>query len=220
MFDRNKYTPFLKETLIQYHHNWWGSMLTNIVTNGHIIINQNKAFPVKHGKVSHMHFEVVWNGALQKRENVCCRSSSPLRSGRPWQPRTASLEVDGCCWLGCCVIARLDFRQCLRPREQYGREARNGGVSGALSEGKFQAMWKTSCLSIRLFYYDIICCTLTWTFPLVLFVSFTLWNETMSLVQCDPKFGDSGCMYSAVVGAHSALPPGTHSPFTYFHLRR
>lgn len=57
---------------------------------------------------------------------------------------------------------------------------------------------------------------LTWPPPLSLFVSFTLLKETGAFIQCAPKFGESGWMYTQLGAWGSGLPPGTHSPFTYF----
>lgn len=59
---------------------------------------------------------------------------------------------------------------------------------------------------------------LTWPPPLSLFVSLTLLKETGAFIQCAPKFGESGWMYTQLGVWGSGLPPGTHSPFTYFHL--
>ena len=59
---------------------------------------------------------------------------------------------------------------------------------------------------------------LTWPPPLSLLVSFTLLKETGAFIQCAPKFGESGWMYTQLGVWGSGLPPGTHSPFTYFHL--
>lgn len=59
---------------------------------------------------------------------------------------------------------------------------------------------------------------LTWPPPLSLLVSLTLLNDTAALIQCAPKFGESGWMYTQLGVWGSGLPPGTHSPFTYFHL--
>ena len=58
------------------------------------------------------------------------------------------------------------------------------------------------------------------TWPLLglgLLVSFTLENETGSFIQWAPKLGDSGWRYTQWGWGGSALPPGTQSPFMYFH---
>lgn len=54
--------------------------------------------------------------------------------------------------------------------------------------------------------------------PLSLLVSFTLLKDTAVFIQCAPKFGESGWMYTQLGVWGSGCPPGTHSPFTYFHL--
>ena len=59
----------------------------------------------------------------------------------------------------------------------------------------------------------------TCPFEVCLLLSLTLANDTDSFIQCAPKLGDSGCTYTGFWGGSSALPPGTQSPFTYFHLQ-
>lgn len=61
------------------------------------------------------------------------------------------------------------------------------------------------------------CAALTCPPPLSLLVSLTLLKETGAFIQCAPKFGESGCMYTQLEVRGSGLPPATHSPFTYFH---
>lgn len=53
--------------------------------------------------------------------------------------------------------------------------------------------------------------------PFCLLVSLTFENTTGCFIQCAPKFGESGWMYTQLGVGGSGLPPETHSPLTYFH---
>lgn len=65
-----------------------------------------------------------------------------------------------------------------------------------------------------------LCNELSCIWPLLggLLVSLTLLNEMESFIQCDPKLGESGCLYSQRSCTGSGLVPCCHSPFMYFHL--
>lgn len=60
--------------------------------------------------------------------------------------------------------------------------------------------------------------TSTCPFVFCLLVSFIFENEIGCLIQCAPKFGESGWTQILLGLEGSAFPPGIHSPFTYFHL--
>lgn len=60
---------------------------------------------------------------------------------------------------------------------------------------------------------------LTCPFAVCLLFSLTFAKDTDSFIQWAPKLGDSGCTYTGYCGGSSAFPPGTQSPFTYFHLQ-
>lgn len=66
--------------------------------------------------------------------------------------------------------------------------------------------------------YRALSLLLAWPPPLSLLVSLTLQKETGAFIQCAPKFGESGWMHTQLGVWGSGLPPGTHSPLTYFHL--
>lgn len=57
---------------------------------------------------------------------------------------------------------------------------------------------------------------LTCPLPFCLLVSFTFEKTTGCFIQCAPKFGESGWMYTQLGVGGSGFPPDTHSPFTYF----
>lgn len=101
-------------------------------------------------------------------------------------------------------------------------------IRGSYLWREFSITWKTQAkeqrlqYSVTFFFYLRAGRTKTLLItcppPFSLLVSLTLLKETAAFIQCAPKFGESGWMYTQLGVWGSGFPPGTHSPFTYFHL--